>query len=101
MLPPSGATAAGTPYAGDPGSAAPVTPSATPELPPGGRDDDDCADPPRQGGNQHADELRFCVADAAHPRILALTSLVRLVGGVGGAAKAHWWCVYSKPELWT
>jgi hypothetical protein len=36
VLPPSGATAAGTPYAGDPGSNAPVTPSATPELPPGG-----------------------------------------------------------------
>jgi len=36
VLPPSGATSAGTPYAGDPGSAAPVTPSATPELPPGG-----------------------------------------------------------------
>ena len=36
VLPPSGATAAGTPYAGDPGSNGPVTPSATPELPPGG-----------------------------------------------------------------
>jgi cell division protein FtsB len=36
VLPPSGATAAGTPYAGDPGSYGPVTPSATPELPPGG-----------------------------------------------------------------
>jgi cell division protein FtsB len=36
VLPPSGATAAGTPYAGDPGSGGPVTPSATPELPPGG-----------------------------------------------------------------
>lgn len=36
VLPPSGAAAAGTPYAGDPGSAAPTTPSATPELPPGG-----------------------------------------------------------------
>jgi cell division protein FtsB len=36
VLPPAGATAAGTPYAGDPGSAAPATPSATPELPPGG-----------------------------------------------------------------
>ena len=36
VLPPTGATAAGTPYAGDPGSDAPVTPSATPELPPGG-----------------------------------------------------------------
>jgi len=35
VLPPSGATAAGTPYAGDPGSIGPVTPSATPELPPG------------------------------------------------------------------
>ena len=36
VLPPSGATAGGTPYAGDPGSDGPVTPSATPELPPGG-----------------------------------------------------------------
>ena len=36
VLPPSGATAVGTPYAGDPGSDGPVTPSATPELPPGG-----------------------------------------------------------------
>ena len=36
VLPPSGATAAGTPYAGDPGSDGPATPSATPELPPGG-----------------------------------------------------------------
>ena len=35
VLPPSGATAAGTAYAGDPGSDGPVTPSATPELPPG------------------------------------------------------------------
>ena len=36
VLPPSGATSTGTPYAGDPGSVGPVTPSATPELPPGG-----------------------------------------------------------------
>jgi cell division protein FtsB len=36
VLPPAGATSAGTPYAGDPGSVGPVTPSATPELPPGG-----------------------------------------------------------------
>jgi cell division protein FtsB len=36
VLPPSGATASGTPYAGDPGSDGPVTPSATAELPPGG-----------------------------------------------------------------
>ncbi len=36
VLPPSGATAAGTPYAGDPGSDGPVVPSATPELPPDG-----------------------------------------------------------------
>jgi len=35
-LPPSGAAAPGTPYAGDPGSRGPVAPSATPELPPGG-----------------------------------------------------------------
>jgi cell division protein FtsB len=36
VLPPSGAAAAGTPYAGDPGSTDPATPSATSELPPGG-----------------------------------------------------------------
>lgn len=36
VLPPSGAAATGTPYAGDPGSTGPATPSATPELPPGG-----------------------------------------------------------------
>lgn len=36
VLPPSGAAAAGTPYAGDPGLDGPVTPSATAELPPGG-----------------------------------------------------------------
>jgi cell division protein FtsB len=36
VLPPSGATSTGTPYAGDPGSDGPVIPSATPELPPGG-----------------------------------------------------------------
>jgi cell division protein FtsB len=36
VLPPSGATAAGTPYAGDPGSKGPVAPSASSELPPGG-----------------------------------------------------------------
>jgi cell division protein FtsB len=36
VLPPSGATTGGTPYAGDPGSDDPVTPSATSELPPGG-----------------------------------------------------------------
>lgn len=35
VLPPSGAASSGTPYAGDPGSDAPVIPSATPELPPG------------------------------------------------------------------
>jgi cell division protein FtsB len=36
LPPPSGTTSAGTPYAGDPGSEGPVTPSATAELPPGG-----------------------------------------------------------------
>ncbi len=35
VLPPTGSAAAGTPYAGDPGSADPVAPSATAELPPG------------------------------------------------------------------
>ena len=35
-LPPAGAPAAGTSYAGDPGSRGPVAPSASPELPPGG-----------------------------------------------------------------
>jgi cell division protein FtsB len=36
VLPPSGAAATGTPYAGDPGSVGPATPSAASELPPGG-----------------------------------------------------------------
>ena len=36
VLPRAGAASASTPYAGDPGSDGPVTPSATPELPPGG-----------------------------------------------------------------
>ena len=41
VLPPSGQTTGSTPYAGDPGSDGPVTPSATSELPPGGVPDDD------------------------------------------------------------
>jgi hypothetical protein len=36
VLPPAGSSATGTPYAGDPGSTAPVAPTAAPELPPGG-----------------------------------------------------------------
>jgi cell division protein FtsB len=36
VLPPAGSTSAGTPYAGDPGSAGPSAPSAASELPPGG-----------------------------------------------------------------
>jgi Septum formation initiator len=36
VLPPAGSSGTGTPYAGDPGSTAPVTPTAAPELPPGG-----------------------------------------------------------------
>jgi cell division protein FtsB len=36
VLPPSGATSTGTPYAGDPGATGPVAPSASSELPPGG-----------------------------------------------------------------
>jgi cell division protein FtsB len=35
VLPPTGSADAGTPYAGDPGTANPVAPSATSELPPG------------------------------------------------------------------
>jgi hypothetical protein len=35
VLPPSGAAAPGTVFSGDPGLQGPVTPSATPELPPG------------------------------------------------------------------
>jgi cell division protein FtsB len=35
VLPPTGSTSGGTPYAGDPGSDGPVTPSAASELPPG------------------------------------------------------------------
>jgi Septum formation initiator len=34
VLPPTGSAAGGTRYAGDPGSAGPVTPSASSELPP-------------------------------------------------------------------
>lgn len=36
VLPPAGSTSAGTPYAGDPGSAGPSDPSAASVLPPGG-----------------------------------------------------------------
>jgi hypothetical protein len=36
VLPPAGSSASGTPYAGDPGSTAPVAPTAASELPPGG-----------------------------------------------------------------
>lgn len=36
VLPPTGSAAGKTPYAGDPGSNGPVTPSANSELPPGG-----------------------------------------------------------------
>ena len=36
VLPPAGSSAAGVPYAGDPGSTPPVAPSAASELPPAG-----------------------------------------------------------------
>jgi hypothetical protein len=36
VLPPAGSSAPGVPYAGDPGSTAPVAPTAASELPPGG-----------------------------------------------------------------
>jgi cell division protein FtsB len=35
VLPPTGSATSGTPYAGDPGTASPVAPSAASELPPG------------------------------------------------------------------
>jgi cell division protein FtsB len=63
VLPPSGAAATGTPYAGDPGSVGPVTPSATPELPPGGVTTTTTTEPGASpaaahaaaaGGHQHA-----------------------------------------------
>ena len=60
VLPPSGATAAGTPYAGDPGSVGPVTPSATPELPPGSVTTTTTAEPGASPAAAHA-------AAAAHP----------------------------------
>ena len=83
VLPPSGATAAGTPYAGDPGSDGPVTPSATAELPPGGvtttttttRRATKPASSARRTAHTHGSvdvTGRLRVARAALPRILAL-----------------------------
>ncbi len=79
VLPPSGATAAGTPYAGDPGSDGPVTPSATPELPPGGVTTTTtpatlARHPPGAGVDAVGRWPR--VAHGARARILALTPAV-------------------------
>ena len=77
VLPPSGATAAGTPYAGDPGSDGPVTPSATPELPPGGVTTTTTpATSPRRPSRRRRRRRRVGrprVAHGARARILALT----------------------------
>ncbi len=80
VLPPSGATAAGTPYAGDPGADGPVTPSAYAGAPSRGRDhdDDDASRPtavlPQHGvGRCRVDVGRLAVAHGPGPRILALT----------------------------
>ena len=67
VLPPSGATAAGTPYAGDPGSVGPVTPSATPELPPGGVTTTTTTEPGASPAAAHA-------AAAAHPHPTSTSS---------------------------
>jgi Septum formation initiator len=46
VLPPSGSSAARAPFAGDPGSTAPVAPTAASELPPGGVTTTTTATPP-------------------------------------------------------
>ena len=68
VLPPSGATSAGTPYAGDPGSDGPVTPSATPELPPGSVTTTTTTEPGASPAAAHA------AASATHPRAAATSS---------------------------
>ena len=76
VLPPSGARR-GTPYAGDPGSAVPATPSATPELPPGASTTTTTsrrAATPRTPRPTRRPTLgRLRVAHGACTRILALT----------------------------
>jgi cell division protein FtsB len=67
VLPPSGATAAGTPYAGGPGSVGPVTPSATPELPPGGVTTTSTTEPGASPAAAHA-------AAATHPHATSTSS---------------------------
>jgi cell division protein FtsB len=67
VLPPSGAAAAGTPYAGDPGSDGPVTPSATPELPPGGVTTTTTTEPGASPATAHA-------AAAARPHATSTSS---------------------------
>jgi cell division protein FtsB len=71
VLPPSGATAAGTPYAGDPGSVGPVTPSATPELPPGGVTTTSTTEP---GSSAAAARAAAAAAAAAHPQAKSTSS---------------------------
>jgi cell division protein FtsB len=68
VLPPSGATAAGTRYAGDPGSDGPVTPSATPELPPGGVTTTTTTEPGASPAAAHA------AAAATHPHPTSTSS---------------------------
>ena len=80
VLPPSGAAAAGTPYAGDPGSAGPATPSATPELPPGGVTT--TTTPAGHAAHAHdagpAAGVGPAGAHAARARVLALTARRRM-----------------------
>ena len=67
VLPPSGATSTGTPYAGDPGSDGPVTPSATPELPPGGVTTTTTTEPGASPAAVHA-------ASTTHPHATSTSS---------------------------
>jgi cell division protein FtsB len=54
VLPPAGSTTGGIPYAGDPGSNGPVTPSAASELPPGDATSTTAAPVGSSAGSSHA-----------------------------------------------
>jgi cell division protein FtsB len=54
VLPPAGSTTGGIPYAGDPGSNGPVTPSAASELPPGDATSTTAAPAGSSAGSSHA-----------------------------------------------
>ncbi len=86
VLPPPGSSAGGSPYAGDPGTGGPVTPSAASELPPGGTTTTTVPATSHAGGapsagqgatvpratKRPAEGPAWC-RGGARPRILALT----------------------------